>query len=104
MIAEGKLEPIDASEWVTNMVIVRKPSGGVRICCNLTEINKAVTVGRYPLLTLDDLDCVFNGSQFFSKLDVRGTYLQVILHPEVRHMLVMITSIGMLQWARLPMG
>ena len=38
MIAKGILEPIDVSEWVSNMVIVRMPSGGVKICCSLTEV------------------------------------------------------------------
>ena len=38
MIAKGILEPIDVSEWVSNMVIVRMPSGSVKICCSLTEV------------------------------------------------------------------
>ena len=29
MVVAGILESIDASEWVSNMVIVRKASGGV---------------------------------------------------------------------------
>ena len=104
MVVAGILEPIDASEWVSNTVIVRKPSGGLRICCNLADVNKATIAGRYPLPTIDDLGRVFNGSQYFSKLDLRGTYLQVSLHPEVRHMMAMVTPLGLLQWTRLPMG
>lgn len=104
MLAEGILEPIDASEWVSNMVIVRKSSGGVRICCNLADVNKAIIADRYPLPTIDDLGRVFNGSQYFSKLDVRGAYLQVSLCSEVRHMMAMVTPLGLVQWTRLPMG
>jgi hypothetical protein len=53
---------------------------------------------------MDDLGRVFVDAVFFSKLDVRGAYLQVMLHPEVRHMMAMITPLGLLQWTRLPMG
>ena len=72
MVAAGILELIDASEWVLNMVIVRKASGGVRICCNLADVNKVIIADRYPLPTIDDLGRVFNGSQYFSKLDMWG--------------------------------
>ena len=104
MVATGILEPIDANEWVSNMVIVRKASGGVRICCNLADVNKAIIADRYPLPTIDDLGRVFNKSQYFSKLDVRGAYLQLSLHPEVRHMMAKVTPLGLLKWTRLPMG
>ena len=70
MITEGILEPIDEREWVSNMAIVYKPSDGVRICCNLTEVNKAVITDRYLWPKLDDLGRVFSRSKFFSKLDV----------------------------------
>ena len=55
MVTAGILEPIDANEWVSNMVIVRKTSGGARICCNLADVNKANIADRYPLPTIDDL-------------------------------------------------
>jgi hypothetical protein len=75
MIAEGVLEHIDASEWVSNMVIARKSSGGVRVYCNLVDVNRAIIADCYPLPTMDDLGRVFSSMQFFSKLDVRGAYL-----------------------------
>ena len=96
MIAEVILDPIDASEWVSNMVIVRKPFDGVRICCNLTEVNTTILADRYFLSTLDDLGRVFSGLTLFGKLDVRSAYLQVNLHSEVRHMMAMITPAGLL--------
>ena len=79
IVAEGISEPIDASEWVSNIVIVRKLSDCVRTCCNLTDVNKAIIVDHYPLSTLNDHGRVFNVSKFFSKLDVRGAYVRVIL-------------------------
>lgn len=86
-------------------MIARKSTGGVRVCGNLVDVNRAMIAGCYPLPTMDELGRVFNGMQFFSKLDIRGAYLQVSLHPDVRHMMAMITTpLGLLQWPRLPMG
>ena len=79
------------------MVLVREPLGGVRICCNLTEIIKAIKMDRYPFPALDDLGRVFSGSKFFNNLDVRCAYKQVILHLEIKHMIAIITPIGLLQ-------
>jgi hypothetical protein len=54
------------------MVILPKAAGGVRICCNLVDVNKAIIADCYPLPTMDNFGRVFNGAQYFSKLDVRG--------------------------------
>ena len=75
IVNEGILEPIDASVWVSNMVVVRKPTGGVRICCDLTEVNKAVVADKYPLPTIEDLSRDMAGAKFFSKLDLKWGYL-----------------------------
>jgi hypothetical protein len=104
MLEEGILEPIDASEWISNMVIGPKAAGGVRICCKLVDVNKAIIAVCYPLPTMDDFGRVFNGAQYFSKLDVRGAYLQVSLHPDVRHMMAMITPLGPLHRRGYPWG
>ncbi|KAJ8346766.1 hypothetical protein SKAU_G00281670 [Synaphobranchus kaupii] len=36
--ADGIIEPIDASPWVSNLVIARKKSGGLRVCIDLREV------------------------------------------------------------------
>ncbi|MCP6726009.1 hypothetical protein NL526_28535, partial [Klebsiella pneumoniae] len=35
------LEPIETSTYVSNMVVVPKSNGAVRICCDLSDLNKA---------------------------------------------------------------
>lgn len=40
--AAGIIEPIDASPWMSNLVIARKKSGGLRVCVDLRQVNKAV--------------------------------------------------------------
>jgi len=96
------LEPIDSSRWVSNMVVVPKANGDVRICCDLSDLNKAVIPDRYLLPTIDELSKFFSGATVFSKVDLKWGYLQVLLHPSVRHLTAMITPLGLFQWKRLP--
>lgn len=43
MVELDVIEPVEEpTEWCSGMVIVQKPDGDVRICVDLTELNKFV--------------------------------------------------------------
>ncbi|KAJ7998310.1 hypothetical protein DPEC_G00221370 [Dallia pectoralis] len=63
--ADGIIEPIDASPWVSNLVIARKKSGGRRVCFDLRQVNKALVPDKYPLPTTEELTTHFYGSRVF---------------------------------------
>ena len=86
------------------MVVAYKSNGAIRICVDLTTVNKAIVPDRYPLPTIDELAEFFAGSRFFSKIDLRWGYLQVKLHESWRHLTSMITPFGLYEWQRLPFG
>ncbi|KAJ8007735.1 hypothetical protein DPEC_G00097290 [Dallia pectoralis] len=100
--ADGIIEPIDASPWVSNLVIARKKSGGLRVCVDLRQVNKAVVPDKYPLPTTEELTTHFYGSRVFSKLDLRQGYLQIPLHPESRNLTAFITHTGLYRYTRMP--
>lgn len=56
--------------WISNLVIVRKKSGGIRVCVDLRSVNKAVIPDKYPLPTAEELTTHFYGSTVFTKLDL----------------------------------
>ena len=60
------IEGIDASEWVSPLVVAYKKAGGVRLCVDLRVLNKTVVVDKYPLPTsLGEL----RGATVLSSLD-----------------------------------
>ena len=65
------IEQVDGPKpWISPTVVVPKKNGGVRICVDMREPNKAIRRERHPMLTFGDLVSDLNGSTVFSKLDL----------------------------------
>ncbi len=47
------IEPVDATEWVSLIVVTRKKRWEIRLCVDLHEPNKAVVVDSFPLPHLE---------------------------------------------------
>ena len=65
----------EPTDWCHPMVIVPKTNDDVRICVDLTKLNKYVDRPVYP--TTSPVDAVNNikpGSTFFTKLDAKHGY------------------------------
>ena len=69
LVEADVIEPVDASWWVSNLVIAKRKGGGLRICVNLTDVNKAIIPDKYPPPTAEELTRHFHGSTVFSKMD-----------------------------------
>nr|GEX83732.1 reverse transcriptase domain-containing protein [Tanacetum cinerariifolium] len=67
---KGFIRP-SSSPWVTPVLFVKKKDGSFRMCIDYKELNKLTVKNRYPLLRIDDLFDQLQGSQFFSKIDLR---------------------------------
>ncbi|GJT72903.1 putative reverse transcriptase domain-containing protein [Tanacetum coccineum] len=53
------------------ILIVKKKDGSFRMCIDYRELNKLTIKNRYPLPRIDDLFDQLQGSQYFSKIDLR---------------------------------
>lgn len=104
LLDAGIIEPINASPWISNLVIAKKKSGGIRVCVDLRAVNKAIIPDKYPLPTAEELTIQFYGSTVFSKLDLRQGYLQVPLSPTSRDLTAFVTHTGVFRYTRMPFG
>ena len=104
MEADGVIERIDASPWTSNIVTAKKRDGSLRLCVNLTEVNKALIPERYPLPTMDELTEHLYGCTVFSKIDLLWGYLQLPLAEDRRYLTAFITHDGVWQFRSLPFG
>ncbi|GKG00411.1 hypothetical protein Tco_0302101, partial [Tanacetum coccineum] len=58
--------------WGVPVLFVKKKDGSFRMCINYRESNKLTVKNCYPLPRIDDLFDQLQGSQFFSKIDLRS--------------------------------
>ena len=100
--ADGIIEKIDSSPWVSNLVIAHHKNGELRLCVDLKEVNMAIIPDKYPLPTIDELSASFHGARIYTKLDMRHSNLQVPLAAESCQLTAFLTHEGVFQYRRMP--
>nr|GEX12719.1 putative reverse transcriptase domain-containing protein [Tanacetum cinerariifolium] len=70
------------SPWGAPVLFVKKKDGSFRICIDYQELNKLTIKNRYPLPRIDDLFDQLQGSQYFSKIDLRSGCHQLRVREE----------------------
>ncbi|CAC5417168.1 unnamed protein product [Mytilus coruscus] len=94
----------EPSKWVSQMAVVRKPNGKLRICIDPQPLNTALMREHYKVPTLDDVLPKLANAKIFSLLDVQEAYWHVKLDKGSSNLTTMITPFGRYRWARLPFG
>ncbi|GJV90603.1 putative reverse transcriptase domain-containing protein [Tanacetum coccineum] len=67
---KGFIRP-SSSPWGAPILFVMKKDGSFRMCIDYKELNKLTVKNCYLLPRIDDLFDLLQGSQFFSKIDLR---------------------------------
>ncbi|XP_064488523.1 uncharacterized protein K02A2.6-like [Ornithodoros turicata] len=98
------IEAIDASPWVSPLVVAKKKDGRIRLCVDLRAPNKAVVPDCYPLPNMEELLNKLSGAKIFSKLDLTAAYHQLLLAEESRDLTAFITHEGLFRYKRLCFG
>ena len=53
MLENGIIRPMPGSEWVSNVVLVRKKDGTLRYCVDYRGLNAVTQKANYPLPRID---------------------------------------------------
>lgn len=104
LVEQDIIEAVEASEWISPIVVTKKKDGGIRLCVDLREPNKAVVIDGYPLPHMEELFAELRGATMFSTLDLQSAYHQVTLHEDSRSLTTFITHDGLFRFKRVPYG
>jgi hypothetical protein len=75
MVDQGVISPVTSpTEWCSGIVCVPKPNGSVRICVDLTQLNKSVQREIHPMSSVDDSLAKLGKSKIFTKLDANSGF------------------------------
>ena len=106
LVEQDIIEPVmdQPTPWISPIVCTPKSDGGIRLCVDMREANQAIDRERHIMPTIQDFKAEVNGSQYFSKLDLKQAYHQLELEPESRFITTFSTHEGLFQYKRLNYG
>ena len=103
LLARDVIVP-SSSPYAAPIVIVRKKSGEIRMCCDYRRLNAITRKDAFPLPKIEDCLDALGGGKYFSTLDLASGYHQVEMHPRDRSKTAFTTPFGLYEWKRLPFG
>ena len=106
LLERGIIEPVDhPTDWTHPMVPVAKKDGGVRLCVDLTRLNKFVKRPTYPTRPVQDAVAGMEGkAHWMTSLDATMGYHQIQIAEHCRDLTCFITPYGRMRYIRCPMG
>ena len=94
----------EPTEWVSSLVVVKKPNGKLRICIDPVHLNKALKRSHYPLPLIEDVLPELSNVKVFSKADLKNGFLHIELDDESSLLTTFQTPWGRYCWKRMPFG
>ena len=86
LLRVGFMYPIPLTDWVSNIVLVNKKQGTIRICIDYRDINRACPKDNYPTPYIDQIIHDSTGSEMFSFMDGFSSHLLIALNPKRKHL------------------
>ncbi|RDY10523.1 hypothetical protein CR513_04948, partial [Mucuna pruriens] len=100
-VGGGEEKGVKYPNWLSNMVMIKKPSGKCRMCTNYTNLHKACPKDPYPLPNIDALVDGASGYGLLIFMDAYFGYNQIRMHPSDGSKIVFIMDKGNFCYRRL---
>eukprot|EP00253_Pinus_taeda_P035115 PITA_35115 len=104
MYQAGIISPIRFSEWISNLVLIRKKTGEIRLYVDLRNLNKVSLKDHYPLPKMDHILQRVVGASRISLLDGFSGFNQILVHPDDQDKTTFTTPWGTFKYVKMPFG
>ncbi|MCO5563877.1 hypothetical protein L7F22_017528 [Adiantum nelumboides] len=95
---------IEHTDWVSQIVMVHKKNGKLRVCVNLKKVNNATIRDNYPFPIIDHVIERVAGREAYSFLDRFLGYNQLAIKPHDQHKIAFAIEWGIFAYRVMPFG
>lgn len=104
LLRKGFIEP-STSPYAAPIVVVRKKgTGAIRLCCDYRGLNALTLKDAHPLPRIQESIDSLSGAKWFVSLDLRSAYNQIPMADEDREKTAFTTPFGLYHWTVMPFG
>ena len=105
MVMRGAITKVnEPTDWVNSMTVTTRANGSIRICLDANELNKVIMREHYTAAVVQDKTHLLNGSDTFTKLDLKDGYWHVQLDEESSYLTTFNTPFGRYRYLVMPNG
>jgi hypothetical protein len=96
--------PLRYSDWVANLVPIRKKNGEIRLCVDFRNLNRSSRKYNYPLPNMEHILQKVTGASRISMIDLFSGYNHISVMPGDREKIAFTTPWGTFMYAKMPFG